>query len=103
MIAVCAVLFVFALPARAGFPDGRGRSGEERGVVPSREERQEHRHERQQLRDQLRDRQRDGLSPAGSFETSTDSRGRHMSPEERRQLRQEINNAGREVYGPARH
>lgn len=89
----------FGAPSPSG-PDGRGPNYERERVDPQ----QQRRSERQQLRDELRQRQRQGLSPAGGFErdNDNDSRSRRMSPEERRRFRREIDDAGRQVYGPRR-
>lgn len=71
---------------------------------PSSDERQDEpklRHqERHGLREELRQTQRDGLTPAVGFDSEYESRApRRMSPEARRQLRREINDAAHKLYG----
>ena len=56
--------------------------------------------ERHGLREELRQSQRDGLTHAVGFDSEYESRSpRRMSPEERRQLRREINDAAHKLYG----
>ncbi|WP_417066668.1 hypothetical protein [Niveibacterium terrae] len=56
--------------------------------------------ERHGLREELRQSQREGLTPAVGFDSGYESRApRRMSPEERRQLRREINDAAHKLYG----
>ena len=106
-VALFAMLCAFASPAHAWHLFGQGGSPHateaEAHPPPSSEqgadERRQRRAEHQQLRDELRNRQREGLAPAnGGWEQDA----HRMSPEERRQFRRDIDDAGREVYGPKR-
>lgn len=56
--------------------------------------------QRHGLRDDLRQSQREGLTPAVGFDSEYEAKApRRMSPEERRQLRREINDASHKLYG----
>jgi len=105
-VALFAMLCAFASPAHAWHlfgQNGSPHATEER--PPSNDqgadERRQRRAEHQQLRDELRDRQREGLAPTGGG-WEQDDHGHRMSPEERRQFRRDIDDAGRQIYGPKR-
>ncbi len=96
-----ALLCILASPAYAWHLDSLPQGTSEGQDSLSQYERRQRRAEHQQLRDALRDRQREGLATTGGLEPDSDAHGRRMSPEERRRFRRDINDAGRQVYGPA--
>lgn len=70
-----------------------------------REERQAQRHEQRMERQAERSQERDARQPDGKQQEvrpEAPRKGGKMSPEERRALRRQINDAGRDIYTPHR-